>query len=161
MGSAQIAVGVFISSITENQVIAAVISFILLFLSNMMEGISGFFSSEAIRSFLSVFDLSSRLDPFLNGILDLQGILYFLSVIGIFLFFTVQSVKKHRIGNGKRWVKQGSYSSFYTVLAIGLIAAVNLAASRIPSGIAQIDVSTQKLYTIGDETKNLVTNLDQ
>ena len=43
LGSAQIAIGVFASSLTENQIIAAVICFIFLFLSNVIEGISGFF----------------------------------------------------------------------------------------------------------------------
>lgn len=149
LGSAQIAIGVFASSLTENQIIAAVICFIFLFLSNVIEGISGFFSQTALASFvvilviilalslwiyslirnaivtaavailaegaviiayvlnstlfegavqslLGVFDLSGHLDAFTNGILDVTGIVYYLSAAAIFLFLSVQLVKKRR-----------------------------------------------------------------
>lgn len=52
LGSAQIAVGLFLSSITESQVIAAVITFGVLFCSYVMQGISGFFSDTALSSML-------------------------------------------------------------------------------------------------------------
>ena len=149
LGSSQIAVGVFASSLTENQIIAAVICFVILFFTNVVEGISGFFSQTAFASFLvmllivlalcfwiqtliknslvtaviavlsegaviilylvrsslfrglvqeilGIFDLTGHMDNFVNGILDLNGILYYLSVIGICLFLTVQSVQKRR-----------------------------------------------------------------
>lgn len=53
LGCAQIAVGLFLSSITESQVIAAVLTFGVLFCSYVMEGISGFFSDTAMTSMLA------------------------------------------------------------------------------------------------------------
>ena len=49
-----------------------------------------------IQDAFSVFDLSGHLDNFIYGILDLNGIVYYLSVIVLCLFFTVQSLQKRR-----------------------------------------------------------------
>ena len=53
LGCAQIAVGLFLSSVTESQVIAAVLTFGILFCSYMMDGIESFFSDAAISSMVA------------------------------------------------------------------------------------------------------------
>lgn len=53
LGCAQIAVGMFLSSVTESQVIAAVLTFGVLFCSFMMDGITSFFSDTAITSMMA------------------------------------------------------------------------------------------------------------
>ena len=50
LGCANLAVGVFVSSLTESQVIAAVLTFVLLFAFYMMNGISSFFSEGALST---------------------------------------------------------------------------------------------------------------
>lgn len=57
LGCAQIAVGLFLSSVTESQVIAAVLTFGVLFCSFVMEGIESFFSDTALSSMLAVLVL--------------------------------------------------------------------------------------------------------
>lgn len=149
LGFAEISIGVFLSSVTENPVIAAVLCFLTLFVCFMIDGISSLISDTSftsmfiymilifaaalllhymiqnvlialtagivgeiiliavylinsslfesgIQKVLGVFDITGHFDNFTNGILDLQGIVYFLSVIIIFLFLTVQSIKKRR-----------------------------------------------------------------
>lgn len=53
LGCANIAVGLFLSSITESQVIAAVLTFVVLFCSFVMNGIESFFSQTAMTSMLA------------------------------------------------------------------------------------------------------------
>lgn len=149
LGCANLAVGVFVSSLTESQVIAAVLTFVLLFAFYMMNGISSFFSEGAlstcitfgllilaasimiytmiknflisavicvageivlaiiyivnssffaggIQKVLQVFNISGHFDNFANGILDINGIIYFLSVIAVCMFLTTQSIMKRR-----------------------------------------------------------------
>ena len=149
LGCANLAIGVFISSLTESQVIAAVLTFVFLFAFYMMNGISSFFSegslstcitfgllilaaaiviytmiknllisaivcvvgeialvivyvvnssffSGGIQKVLNVFNLSSHFDNFANAIFDFKGIIYFVSVIAVCLFLTVQSIVKRR-----------------------------------------------------------------
>lgn len=55
----------------------------------------GLFES-GIQKFLEIFDITSHFDNFTNGIFDLNGIVYFLSVIVIFLFLSVQTITKRR-----------------------------------------------------------------
>ena len=149
LGCANLAIGVFLSSITESQVIAAVLTFVFLFAFYMMSGISSFFSKTSvstciafgllifalsmifytmvkniivsaavcivgevaliiiyvinssffeggIQKFLEIFNISGHFDSFTNGILDVTGIVYFLSVIAVCLFLTMQSISKRR-----------------------------------------------------------------
>ncbi len=150
LGCAYISIGFFISSITESQIIAAVISFGVLLFTYLISGISGFFADTAITSLmaftvlllvfcliyyimakniiasaavfvlgeavlvalyfakrtwfegaiakvLKTFDLAAASTNMIqNGILDITDIVFYLSVIGLFLFFTVQSIQKKR-----------------------------------------------------------------
>ena len=57
LGCAQIAVGLYLSSVTESQIIAAVLTFGVLFCSFVMDGIAGFFSDTALTSMLTVLIL--------------------------------------------------------------------------------------------------------
>ena len=45
---------------------------------------------------LDIFNLSSHFDNFANAIFDVKGVLYFVSVIAVCLFLTVQSIAKRR-----------------------------------------------------------------
>ena len=150
LGCAYIAIGMFISSITESQIIAAVISFVVLMASYQMEGIASFFSDTAVTSLIAfsvlflligigygvaarnvvmpavLFVLAEAVlggfylanpvwfegafaamlkklnlaglsyNMIQSGILDFTNIVFYLSVIGLFLFLTVQSIKKKR-----------------------------------------------------------------
>lgn len=49
-----------------------------------------------IQKILEVFDLSGHFSNFTNSILDVTGIVYFLSVIAVCLFLTIQSIQKRR-----------------------------------------------------------------
>lgn len=149
LGAAYISVGVFVSSITESQVIAAVVGFVILFLCYVESGIANFFPEGAGSSFfaffiiialvclwigsmiknpiitgviavigegaltaayftkstllegkiqdlLGVFNMAGHMDNFVNGILDIGGVVYYLSVIAICTFLAMQSLQKKR-----------------------------------------------------------------
>lgn len=49
-----------------------------------------------IQKILNLFNMSSHFSNFTNSILDLTGVVYYLSFIGIMLFLTVQSIQKRR-----------------------------------------------------------------
>lgn len=61
----------------------------------------------------------------------------------------------------KKTLKNGSYSMIYTVLLIAVVVVINLIVGEIPEEYTQVDVSSQKLYTITDETKEFLKNLEQ
>ena len=49
-----------------------------------------------LQDILSVFDISGHFSEFASGIFDVTGIVYYLSIIGVFLFLTVESIQKRR-----------------------------------------------------------------
>lgn len=71
-GCLSISICVFVSSLTESQVIAAVLSFALLFIGYMMEGITSIISSSGntLTKVLNCLSTSSALNNFSNGMLD-------------------------------------------------------------------------------------------
>ena len=50
----------------------------------------------SIQNVLNLVNMSSHFTNFTNNILDLTGVVYYLSFIGIMLFLTVQSIQKRR-----------------------------------------------------------------
>lgn len=96
LGCALISIGVFISSLTESQVIAAVgsiaVSIFLLIIGVFAQSIPFNFLANAI------FRMSfySRYSSFITGLFDLRDIFFFLSVTAVFLFLAVRVLDKKR-----------------------------------------------------------------
>lgn len=149
LGASLIAIGMFISSLTESQVIAAVVSLGATLLIYFMAGLSTMISTDAavslvgfliiacviglvvnvmikntvialsvtgvlalavigvylvdsslfvgaIPNILSAIALFDRLTTFQNGLFDLTAIIFYLSVCGLFVYLTIQSMEKKR-----------------------------------------------------------------
>ena len=149
LGAALLAIGMFISSLTESQAVAAGLCFVVMLVNYFITSLAGFISTTAFASFasftvvilalagivwfmtrsglasgvlalvleavllflyagdtsafeglfpevmenLSLFD---QFYQFVNGVFDLRAVVYLLSVSGLFLFLTVQSLEKRR-----------------------------------------------------------------
>lgn len=61
----------------------------------------------------------------------------------------------------KKLLKKGSYSLAFTVVILAIAVFLNLLISELPSSATKIDVSENKLYSIGDETKNVASSLTE
>lgn len=149
LGAALLSIGIFVSSLTESQTIAAGICFAVMLINYYLYDLAGFVSSTAIASLaafsvivvlaaliikimtknnffvigtglileiiLLIFYLTDstafeglfaeiiqnlslfeRFYIFVDGVFDITGIAYFLTVSGVFLFLTVQSLDKRR-----------------------------------------------------------------
>lgn len=149
LGAALISVGLFISSLTESQIIAAVLSFGAMLVLYLINGLASmvpstaaasyiafaiviiafafivylmikdywmsftiaavgeiilsvfFFKNKSIfegafASMISWFSFYDRLNNFIYGMFDLTSVVFYLTIIAVFLFFSIQSVEKHR-----------------------------------------------------------------
>ena len=149
MGASLLAIGMFLSSLTESQLIAAVLSFGAVLLSYLMASLTAYLPASAYGSlccfvvvillgavlvraltkstffaaccaiaaelalaavyickaslfeglfakFLSALSVYSRYENFMKGLFDLTGVVYYLSVIALFLFFSTLSLEKRR-----------------------------------------------------------------
>lgn len=149
LGASLIAIGMFISSLTENQAVAAGLCFVVMLLNYFISSLASYVPSTAFASFLCVavcilvlglifrlltrsgfaalvltivlegglvaaytfrsadfqglfpnlmeqLSLFDRFYEFVNGTFDLTAIVYYLTVIAVFVFLTVQSLEKRR-----------------------------------------------------------------
>lgn len=149
LGAALIAVGMFLSSITESQAVAAGLCFVVLLINYYFSSLAAYLSASAFAAFLALvvillllavifyimtknkivsiglgivlecllmifymlkgssledvvpqlvenLSLFERFYAFMDGILDLRSIVYFVTVAGVFLFLCVQSLEKRR-----------------------------------------------------------------
>ena len=94
LGAALIAIGMFVSTLTESQPLAAGLTFFLLLINYLLSSLAGYLTlaGELIAK-LSLFD---ALDVFIYGVFDVRGIVFFLTTIALFLFLTIQSLEKRR-----------------------------------------------------------------
>ena len=161
-GLACIAIGMFISSITESQVLAAVGSFAVLFLTYMMSGIASLITSGegVFYKIIEVFDLRTPATNLMDGTLDLTAVLYYLTVIFIFMFLTVQSIQKRRWTITKSNAKLGLFSGAYVAVMLVICVGINIGASLLPSTITSFDVTSNKLYTLSDDTYRILNGLE-
>lgn len=149
MGACLLAIGMFISALTENQIISAILSFVVMLLIYFATSLASLVPSTAVSSFIAItvlvvvlgivvyimvknyllalgvtalvevglsalymvkptlfeglfadiigwISVYSRCSSFYNGIFDLTSIVYFLSVVFLFVFLTIQAVEKRR-----------------------------------------------------------------
>lgn len=162
-GAACIAIGIFISSLTESSVIAAVLTFAALFISYVMSGLCSLISQSGniLTKFLECFDLVTRFNNLLNGTMDVAAVVYFVSVIAIMLFLTTQSIQKRRYSVSVKSLQFGAYSSGLIIMGIAVTVFVNLVVSNLPDSIKKIDVTSEKLYSLTEQTKEFMETLEE
>ena len=91
-----ISVGVFISSLTESQMIAGVFTFAALLLIYFISWFEASVKSPVISKIIGWFSLLSRYGEFQSGILNFESVIYYLSFIFVFLFLTVRVIDRKR-----------------------------------------------------------------
>lgn len=160
-GLATIAIGTFVSSLTESQVISAVVSFGLIFVGYMMSSICSVISSSGnlLTKILGCYDLYTPLDDFFNGTLSVTGIVYYLSVIALALFLTEQMIQKRRWTISRNMISTSVFSTGMIAIVVALTVVVNLIASALPETYTQIDATSQKLYSITKDTEKYLDTL--
>ncbi len=96
IGAAFIAIGTFVSSLCENQLAAAVITMAAVFAFIGVGLFASFIDVYAVRVVLSWISISARFTNFINGIFDIGAVVYFASLILVFIFLTVRVYEKRR-----------------------------------------------------------------
>ena len=105
-GAMLIAMGMFISSLTQNQIISAVITLaaigIFSIVPTMGIDFSGLFDGAfsfvgtALNGMLSFVDINARFYDFAKGTLNIVPLIYFISITALFVFLTVCVIERRR-----------------------------------------------------------------
>jgi ABC-2 type transport system permease protein len=95
LGGCFISVGLFISSLTKNQIVAGMVTFAVFLLLWIITWI-GSFSGPTVDKLTQYLSIIDHLDDFGKGVLDTTHIIYYLSFITFGLFLTAKSVDSER-----------------------------------------------------------------
>ena len=94
LGASLLAVGMFISTLTESQAFAAGVTFVVLLLDYLAPSLADFLPAGG--DVVSALCLFTPRENSIYGIFDIKGIVFYLSTIILFLFLTVQALEKRR-----------------------------------------------------------------
>jgi ABC-2 type transport system permease protein len=94
LGAALLALGTFVSSLTENQIIAAVVTFALFLLIWVLD--IGHNASGTLASVLTYLSVIRHYEDFTRGVVDTSALVYYASFTFLFVFLTVRSVDSMR-----------------------------------------------------------------
>lgn len=96
LGGIFVSIGLFISSLTENQMIAAIGGFFINLMILLMNTLKSALPNGFLQDVLSSISVYSRYSEITSGIFSLSSLIFFVSVIFIFLFLTVRVLEKRR-----------------------------------------------------------------
>ena len=98
IGGLIISIGVFISSLTESQIIAAIGTLAISLVLMCVDMLSAIFSSVTwITKVVDFLSISARYTNFVDGLINYDNIIFFLTLQALFIFLTV------RVLDSKRW----------------------------------------------------------
>jgi len=95
LSCASLAVGIFASSLTSNQIVAAVVAGGILF-GLWFLGSAATYLPRTLGDAIDFFSLSNYFPDFIRGIIDTRGIIYYLSITALFLFLAIRSLENSR-----------------------------------------------------------------
>ena len=96
LGGALISIGMFISSLTESMVVAAIISFLAMMFLTLVDSIALILDWEAAANFFISISLYTHYKDFTLGMLDFSDIIFFVSIAAVFIFFTIRVLDRRR-----------------------------------------------------------------
>ena len=96
LGAAFIAVGTLISALTENQIAAAVMSFVVLMALYMMDVVSAYLKSETVANVLNALSFYRKYYAITCGLFNASTIIFYISVAVLFNYFTIRVFERRR-----------------------------------------------------------------
>lgn len=160
MAAAYAAIGLFISSRTDNQIVALILTVLVggLFYLIGSRGVTDF-AGDSLAEILRAIGSGSRFESIERGVVDIRDLVYYLSLSALFLTLNVVSL------DSKRW-SSGKHTLAYRrnlMLTAGLIG-LNLIVLNIwlyPLSGARLDLTAQNEYSLSPTTRDMLNNLQE
>lgn len=160
MASAYAAIGLFVSSRSDNQIVALILTVVICGAFYLV-GASGVtdFAGDAVGEVLRAIGTGSRFESIERGVIDLRDLIYYLSLTALFLAANVISLDSKRWSRGKRTASHRRTA----ILSLVLIAAnlLTLNTWLFPVHGLRADLTAQNEYSLSQTTRDLVRNLQE
>lgn len=160
LAAAYAAMGLFVSSRTDNQIVSLLLTMLLggLFFLIGSDGLADF-ASRDVAELLRAFGTGSRFVSIERGVLDLRDLLYYLSLAGIFLALNVLSLQSLRWSRGARSRPYRLRESLLSGLVIANLLLANLWLYPIYG--LRADMTEFREYSLSPTTRALLGNLQE
>lgn len=96
IGAAFVAMGTFFSSLTESQLVSALVTMFFIALLLLVSMLNSYIDSAFLRTVLNWISIFSRFYDFSYGIFNFTSLFYYASIVFVFLFLTVRVYEKKR-----------------------------------------------------------------
>lgn len=144
------AIGIFVSSLTSYQAVAAISTFVVLAFMNYIGTVGQ--DMDYIRDLTFSLSMPSRAERMMAGLLNTRDVVYYLAITGMFLAFTITKLKMERAS--KSTIQQiGRY-----VMIVVITLSTTYITSRQPM-IAYYDATATKVNTLTKTTQELLKKL--
>lgn len=160
LAGAYAAIGLFVSSRTDNQIVALISTVLLCGLLYVLgsPGVVDFAGNE-LGGVLRAIGAGSRFESIRRGVIDLRDLAYYLSTAGIFLTLNVLSLKAKGWSEGAHTLPQRR-----GVALTSALLAINLIVVNVwlyPLGRMRVDLTEDNEYTLSPTTRDLLANLQE
>lgn len=158
MGAAYAAIGLFVSSKTDNQIVALIVTVLLggFFYLLGSDAFVALFNGPVVDIFRSI-GTGSRFESIQRGVIDLRDLIYYLSLSAIFLALNTISIDSTRWSAFQKKYRNRQIQTSSLVL----INLILLNVWFYPLQGLRVDLTAQKEFTISQTTKDLVSNLQE
>ena len=157
LGSAYLAIGLFISSRSDNQIVSLILTIVICGLfyligANVFTRLLGNQGGDILRALAT----GARFESITRGVLDLRDFYYYVSITLVFLFLNRYTLEKERWASHTRNARHRGWKVF-TVLALANVLLANL--WLYPLGFLRLDTTEGHIYSISDATRSYIKQL--
>lgn len=154
MSIAFIGIGLYASSITNNQIVAFLVALLIGMFFHILFGMLSANLTGMPSEILNYLNLWSHFESIVRGVVDSRDLIYLLSIALVGLFFSELSLAKRNVESTGA-MKQKVYTS--SVLIVAIVLVVNLVSSEF---FVRLDLTEDRQYTLSKATRNIVDDLE-
>ncbi len=160
MASSYIAIGLFVSSRTDNQIVSLLLTAILCGLFYLVGSPTiTAFTNAGLSDFLRALGTGSRFESIERGVIDLRDLIYYGTLTLIFLALNILSLDSKRWSTGLKLKDYRFNRRLGTALLIINLIVFNLWMARVST--ARADLTQNGQYTLSPVTRDLMANLQE
>jgi ABC-2 type transport system permease protein len=160
LASAYAAIGLFVSSRTDNQIVA-LISTVLVCGAFYLVGSTGVtnFVGNEMGEILRAIGAGSRFESIQRGVIDVRDLLYYITLAGIFLVLNILSLKAKGWSTGEQTLPKRRGLAITSALLIVNLLVVNVWV--YPLHGLRLDLTQYHEYSLSKATRNLLAGLQE
>ena len=159
LGGAFVAIGIFCSSLTQNQIVSFILAAVLCATAYLgFESLHNMGILGGADLFVKRLGMMDHYGSISRGVVDSRDVLYFLSVMALFLMATRMVLQSRKWGGWRNrkslkrshWIEMGA-----TVL---IVIFVNIIGQYV---FGRVDLTSERRYTLSKSTKEMLRELDE